>query len=227
MTSRQLFWMLPVSAVVLIGATLWEQSRRRGGDRPEVQVGTVQQSVGPELQFELYDSRNRTVRLSRYLGRHRVDVVFLATGASVNDDPVVKAVGQPSLSRVILVISQQLPQVIRRDLAGQPEGGVVVLSDAGGRMGQSPGAAARAWGAMDDGGKRSTGLAGTLLTGPGEWTGRSASQSRESFAESLLDQKSLGNRGNNPWSTRHRRKLATRAAGCRAAGWRVASWAWD
>jgi len=153
MTSRQLFWMLPVSAVVLIGATLWEQSRRRGGDRPEVQVGTVQQSVGPELQFELYDSRNRTVRLSRYLGRHRVDVVFLATGASVNDDPVVKAVGQPSLSRVILVISQQLPQVIRRDLAGQPEGGVVVLSDAGGRMGQSPGAAARAWGAMDDGGE--------------------------------------------------------------------------
>ena len=153
MTSRQLFWMLPVSAVVLIGATLWEQSRRRGGDRPEVQVSTVQQSVGPELQFELYDSRNRTVRLSRYLGRHRVDVVFLATGASVNDDPVVKAVGQPSLSRVILVISQQLPQVIRRDLAGQPEGGVVVLSDAGGRMGQSPGAAARAWGAMDDGGE--------------------------------------------------------------------------
>ena len=154
MTSRQLFWMLPVSAVVLIGATLWEQSRRRpGGGQPEVQVGTVQQLGGPELQFELYDSRNRTVRLSRYLGRHRVDVVFLATGASVNDDPVVKAVGQPSLSRVILVISQQLPQVIRRDLAGQPEGGVVVLSDAGGRMGQSPGAAARAWGAMDDGGE--------------------------------------------------------------------------
>ena len=154
MTSRQLFWMLPVSAVLLIVTTLWEQSRRRpGGRQPEVQVGTVQQLVGPELQFELYDSRNRTVRLSRYLGRHRVDVVFLATGASVNDDPVVKAVGQPSLSRVILVISQQLPQVIRRDLAGQPEGGVVVLSDAGGRMGQSPGAAARAWGAMDDGGE--------------------------------------------------------------------------
>mgnify|MGYP001197413235 CR=1 FL=1 len=152
MTSRQLFWVLPVSAVVLILATLWEQSRRRpGGDRPEVQVDTVQQSVGPELQFELYDSRNRTVRLSRYLGRHRVDVVFLATGASVNDDPVVKAVGQPSLSRVILVVSQQLPQLIRRELAGQPEGGVVVLSDAGGRMGQSPGAAARAWGAMGDG----------------------------------------------------------------------------
>ena len=77
--------------------------------------------------------------------------MFLATGASVNDDPVVKAVGQPSLSRVILVVSQQLPQLIRRELAGQPEGGVVVLSDAGGRMGQSPGAAARAWGAMGDG----------------------------------------------------------------------------
>ena len=154
MTSRQLFWMLPVSAVLLIVATLWEQSRRRpGGDPPEVQVGTVQQSVGPELQFELYDARNRTVRLSRYLGRHRVDVVFLATGASVNDAPVVQAVGQPALSRVILVVSQQLPQVIRREMAGQPEGGVVVLSDAGGRMGQSPGAVARAWGAMDDGGK--------------------------------------------------------------------------
>ena len=154
MTSRQLFWMLPVSAVVLVSATLWEQSRRRaGGGRPEVQVVTVQQPVGPELQFELYDSRNRTVRLSRYLGRHRVDLVFLATGASVNDSPVVKSVGQPSSSRVILVISQELPQVIRRELDGRPEGGVVVLSDAGGRMGQSPGGAARAWGAIAADGK--------------------------------------------------------------------------
>ena len=75
--------------------------------------------------------------------------------------------------------------------------------------------------------ERSTGLAGTLLTGPAEWNGPSAGQSRELFAESLLGQKALGKRGNNPWSIRLRRKLAMRAAEWRGGGWRVASCAWD
>lgn len=154
MTSRQLFWMLPVSAVVLVSVTLWERVQGRvGGGRPDVQVAAVHQPVGKSLQFELYDSRNRTVRLSRYLGRHRVDLVFLATGASVNDDSVVTAAGQPSSDRIILVISQDLPQAIRSALGERKDSGVVVLSDAGGRMGQSPGGAARAWGAMGDEGR--------------------------------------------------------------------------
>jgi hypothetical protein len=82
-----------------------------------------------------------------------VDLVFLATGASVNDDSVVTAAGQPSSDRIILVISQDLPQAIRSALGERKDSGVVVLSDAGGRMGQSPGGAARAWGAMGDEGR--------------------------------------------------------------------------
>lgn len=149
MTSRRLFWTLPVAAVALIGVTLWEQARSRVvGERTELRVARSMRSVGPELQFELYDSRNRTVRLSRYLGRHRVDLIFLATGASMNEDPVVAAVGQSSSTTIVLVVSQDLPQVIRSQGDGQPNGSAIVLSDAGGRIGQAPGAAARAWGAM-------------------------------------------------------------------------------
>jgi len=149
MTSRRLFWTLPVAAVALIGVTLWEQARSRvAGERTELRVARSMRSVGPKLQFELYDSRNRTVRLSRYLGRHRVDLIFLATGASMNEDPVVAAVGQSSSTRIVLVVSQELPQVIRSQGDGQLNGSPIVLSDAGGRVGQAPGAAARAWGAM-------------------------------------------------------------------------------
>tara|TARA_Y100000758_G_scaffold227693_2_gene165010 strand:+ start:5921 stop:6511 length:591 start_codon:yes stop_codon:yes gene_type:complete len=154
MTSRQLFWLLPVSAVVLVGVTLWDRTQGRvGSGRPEVQVAAAHQPVGPDLQFELYDAHNRTVRLSRYLGRHRVDLVFLASDGNVNDDPIFKAVGRPSSDRIILVVSQNLPQVIRRQLGQQQDSTSVVLSDAGGRMGQVPGAAARAWGAMSDEGR--------------------------------------------------------------------------
>ncbi len=149
MTSRRLFWTLPVAAVVLIGVTLWEQAQNRVPvERTGLRVARSMRSVGPELQFELYDSRNRTVRLSRYLGRHRVDLVFLATGASMSEDPVVAAVGQPSFTRIVLVVSQDLPQVIRSQVDGRPGGSPIVLSDAGGRLGQVPGSAARAWGAM-------------------------------------------------------------------------------
>ena len=104
------------------------------------------------MQFELYDTKNRTVRLARYLGRHRIDLVFLADRASMADEPVLKALkkrsgaGQGPGSDILLVVSQQLPQSIRRETDDEDGSDVLVLSDAGGRRGQLPGGAAGAWG---------------------------------------------------------------------------------
>jgi hypothetical protein len=114
------------------------------------------------MQFELYDAQNRTVRLARYLGRHRIDLVFLANDVSVADEPIVdrllqKPVGNasPALD-ILLVVSQQLPQTIRIDLAKRddPDGPTLLaLSDRGGRRGQLPGEAARAWGVLNSEGR--------------------------------------------------------------------------
>jgi hypothetical protein len=106
------------------------------------------------MQFELYDAQNRTVRLARYLGRHRIDLVFLANGVSVADEPIVDRLLQMPVGNassdldILLIVSQQLPQTIRIDLARRddPNGPtLLVLSDLGGRRGQLPGEAARAW----------------------------------------------------------------------------------
>jgi len=110
------------------------------------------------MQFELYDAQNRTVRLARYLGRHRIDLVFLANGVSVADEPIVDRLLQMPVGNtssdldILLIVSQQLPQTIRIDLAKRddPDGSkLLVLSDVGGRRGQLPGEAARAWGVLN------------------------------------------------------------------------------
>ena len=160
MSSQRLFWMLPVAAVLLCAVTIWErgqseQLRMRG---PRGQV-TSMRPVVPNMQFELYDTKNRTVRLARYLGRHRIDLVFLADRVSLADEPVLRALkrrsgaSQGPGSDILLIVSQRLPQSLRRETDDQDGPDVVVLSDVGGRRGQVPGGAARAWRVLDRDGK--------------------------------------------------------------------------
>ena len=160
MSSQRLFWMLPIAAVLLCALTIWdrgqgEQRRMRGPRGP----ATSMRPVGRSMQFELYDTENRTVRLARYLGRHRIHLVFLADTASMADEPVLEALkkrsgaGQGPGSDILLVVSQQLPQSIRRETDDEDGSDVLVLSDAGGRRGQLPGGAAGAWGVLGRDGK--------------------------------------------------------------------------
>ena len=159
MSSRRLIWVLPVAAVLLWAATAWEriQSGSRRVSSRAMAAGSLR-AVGPDLQFELYDAQNRTVRLARYLGRHRIALVFLANGVSVGEDPVVERLLQmpvhnaPSALDILLIVSQQLPQTIRNDLANRDDldrPTLLILSDVGGRRGQLPGEAARAWGVLN------------------------------------------------------------------------------
>ena len=157
MSSRRLFWFLPVSAVVLAGLTAWEQSNtqdRRSRSRPV--EGIRKQLVPRRLQFELYDTENRTVRLARYLGRHRIELVFVKQGGDVEKDPVVVAIREVMATRsdngVLLVVSAELPQSLRGKGDDPENRKNVLLSDAGGRRGQLPGEAADAWGVSEPGG---------------------------------------------------------------------------
>ena len=151
MSSRRLFWLLPVSAIVLAGLTVWEQSNtlaRRIRSRP---VEAIQKRLIPRLfQFELYDSENRTVRLARYLGRHRIELVFVKQGGDAAKDPVVCAIQQTMATRtnsgILLVVSPELPQSLRSGADETKQVKIVLLSDAGGRRGQLPGGAADVWG---------------------------------------------------------------------------------
>ena len=179
MSSRRLFWILPVAAVLLCAVTIWERGQsgnRRIRRSPVLAAGM--RPVGRAMQFELYDTRNRTVRLARYLGRHRIDLVFLADGTSVADDSVVDALRQRAVSEggagsdILLVVSQELPQSIRRGTADLAGADLLILSDAGGRRGQVPGGAARAWGVLGrDGHVESTSWFVIDRAGRVEWSG--------------------------------------------------------
>ena len=154
MSSRRLFWTLPVAAVLLCAMTVWERAQSRTRAKlPRPVASSELRLVGPPLQFELYDSENRTVRLSRYLGRHRIDLVFMAVGCLVRDDPAVAALlkrhdaGQGG--GILLIVSPELPQAIRREDTRPESENVVFLSDVGGRRGQMPGGVADAWGVLD------------------------------------------------------------------------------
>jgi len=155
MSSQRLFWILPVAAVLLCVATIWErgQSQQRRIRRPDG-LAAAMRPVGTAMQFELYDTENRTVRLARYLGRHRIDLVFLADGESMADNPVLRALKKRSAARVgagsdiLLIVSQELPQTLRRETDDEDGPSLLVLSDAGGRRGQVPGGAAGAWGVL-------------------------------------------------------------------------------
>ena len=152
MSSRRLFWLLPVSAIVLAGLTAWKQSNtlaRRVRTRPLEAI--PKRLVPRRLQFELYDSENRTVRLARYLGRHRIELVFVKQGGDAAKDPVVCTIQQIMANRpdagILLGVSPGLPQSLRSGAGNSKHGEIVLLSDAGGRRGQLPGGAADAWGA--------------------------------------------------------------------------------
>lgn len=153
MSSRALAWFLPVSAVLLVAVTVWEYRNAQARPARQPIVGKRPfHPVGPALQFELYDSENRPVRLSRYLGRHRIFLAFLAKRARFDQDGLIARLRQlhPAMSRngiIVLVVSQGLPQEARQAFRRGGDVAFPVLSDVGGPSDSSRlGSAADAWG---------------------------------------------------------------------------------
>lgn len=69
---RKLLLVLPVSALLIAGLTWYKLTRSYSDVRP-VAVATA---IRPAPLFQLYDEHSQIVRLARYIGRHKLLVVF-------------------------------------------------------------------------------------------------------------------------------------------------------
>ena len=70
---RRLFLILPLSAVIIGGLIAYKLTRPPVA---AVSAGDVPLVAGRAPLFELYDEHSQIVRLARYLGRHKLLVVF-------------------------------------------------------------------------------------------------------------------------------------------------------
>jgi peroxiredoxin len=166
MSSRVLAWFLPISAVLLVAVTVFEQQRAKNSPAGQQVIRRLPfVPVGPELRFELSDSANRPVRLARYLGRHPILLAFLAEQDRIEQDQLLRRLREvhPAMKRkgiIVLAITQALPQEARQAFR---RGGSVpfpVLSDVGASAHSAKGKrVATAWGLGRDDNALSTTVA--------------------------------------------------------------------
>ena len=114
--------MLPVSAAVIVGLCLYKMSRSYDS-RPFVPVRQVSlRPVSPNsgLLFKLYDQKSELVKLSRYVGRHEIVLVFFDGQAGAHGNPTMRLLAE-NIERIdedliIVGVSDVLPQVNERYL---------------------------------------------------------------------------------------------------------------
>ncbi len=121
---------LLLAAIVIAGLTAYKQTRTY--NRPLAIAGRVVKRRAPLL--ELYDAHkpSRRVRLSAYLGRHRLIIVFFDGELGADRDPrllrlrqEVKRIDRAGI--VVLAISAALPQQNRKVIARVEKGGGRIL----------------------------------------------------------------------------------------------------
>jgi peroxiredoxin len=69
---RPLFLVIPISAAVIIGLVVYRLNR----PVTSIEPATPAAAVRPAPLFSLYDDQSQIVRLERYVGRHKLLVVF-------------------------------------------------------------------------------------------------------------------------------------------------------
>jgi peroxiredoxin len=125
-------WLLAAAAVVIVGLCVFRATRTYA---PQV-TGTAASLTGPAPPFELYDenSPSHLVRLSTYLGRQRVFVVFYdgSKGAHSSHALDLLRAEWPRLRKAdvyVLAVSKALPQENRKDMAQHAAYPFPLLSD--------------------------------------------------------------------------------------------------
>lgn len=106
-------WILPISAVVISALCIYKWTR---DDRADEAAPSIQaRCAATSFKFELFDQKMRRVRLERYLGRHRILLVFYDGNAGAERDSVLLRLRKlfPEVERqgiIVLGISTALPQ---------------------------------------------------------------------------------------------------------------------
>lgn len=106
-------WGVLVAGVAIAGVCGWRLATNRPQDyEQQLQSAHV---LRPAPDFEALDENNRMFRLQRYLGRHRVLVVFFDAELTAAGDPILQGVraAYPALQRQdiqVVGVSSALPQ---------------------------------------------------------------------------------------------------------------------
>lgn len=119
---RKRLLVLPISAVVIVGLCFYKLSRSYD-PRPFVPIQHVSlRTVSPDsgLLFELYDQKSELVKLSRYVGRHEIVLVFFDGAAGVHKNSTMQLLAENidrlATDLIIVGVSDVLPQVNERFL---------------------------------------------------------------------------------------------------------------
>lgn len=107
---------LPIAAVIIAGLCIYRLNRP---DPVPTAESRLPRKLAPK--FELYDQNSENVRLERYLGRHRVLVVFFDGAAGAESIPEIQKLvtlqDRLEASDIIVIgVSRGLPQEHERSL---------------------------------------------------------------------------------------------------------------
>lgn len=123
--------MLPVAAVIIAAMIAYKSTRTY----PKQQaVATTEKRPAP--LFEALDSYNRLVKLSRYIGRHRIFLAFFDESLGPENDQLLLTLREnfPQLETndiVVIAVSKRLPQENRKSFEKVGRYPFPLLSDPG------------------------------------------------------------------------------------------------
>ncbi|WP_166828124.1 redoxin domain-containing protein [Thalassoroseus pseudoceratinae] len=131
------FLVLPISAAIIIALCVWKVSQPPA-QNPASDQSTITLRQAPD--FAVYDARKpqRLVRLSSYLGRHRILLVFFDGQKPFDSDPVIRKLTKSadaleSRGIKLFALSSALPQTNRGRMKtinpDQPRWVFPILSD--------------------------------------------------------------------------------------------------
>lgn len=134
LTFKPRILILPLAAIVII-ALVWYKYRQPHQDLNEFRAGKPLSTRRPAPVFKLHDQRSQPFRLERYLGRHKLLIVFFdpADGAAKNAQLQILKSGYDQLSasgQKVIAISSATPYANRESFKLGGDFPFHVLSDA-------------------------------------------------------------------------------------------------
>ena len=115
---RKLYLVIPVSAVVITALVVYKLSEPPRSTR---KVHATDQVSQPAPLFQLFDDQSKTVRLARYIGRHKLVVVFFDGRNGPDRSPLLLDLKQayPQLHKagaIVLAVSEATPYANREGM---------------------------------------------------------------------------------------------------------------
>ena len=133
MRFRKPVLVLPLSAAVIVALVVYKLSRSYPDQSQEL---TTRTPMRPARPFEALDSNNQLVKFERYVGRHRMIVVFFDGDLGADKDPTLLRLRRDfdkieATGAVVVAISGALPQQNRKSFKQNGPFPFPILSDPG------------------------------------------------------------------------------------------------